>query len=89
MTCPKDKNGANRPSISGVLAFTMILLLGWMVISSWQYLFVKYFISHLLTFWGLLMVCILITFFYIFIVGATTSGRYFFPGISIDEDTFD
>jgi hypothetical protein len=62
-----------------ILEVVFIVIIGWLVISVVQHIFLKYILIKINSFWGLVGIGILLLILYLLLSYVSGAGSYFFP----------
>lgn len=83
----RNRFGDLVPTDNGIalLKIFFVIVVGWLVISTIQYIFQTFFLEKINNFWILIFIVILLVILYYSLVKATNSGFYLFPFIAINE----
>jgi len=68
-----------------ILTVFIAILIGWLIISSVQYIFQRFFLNDIMSFWAIVGIIILLMILYYSFIKATGIGIYLFPAIGINN----
>lgn len=71
-----------QDDIVNIIIFTIIIMIGWLVISSVQYLFERFVLNKIVSFWGIVGMIVLLMILYYLVIKASGSGIYLFPTLA-------
>lgn len=83
----RDRLGDLLPVNDTLTLFTVfiIVVIGWLVISTIQYIFQRFILNQIMSFWALMGMALLLIILYYSLVKATQSSFYLFPLVAANE----
>lgn len=77
----RERLGELLPTTDNLTLLTVfiVILIGWLVISTVQYIFQRFILNEIISFWGLMGMALLLMILYYSLIKATESAVYLFP----------